>query len=259
MSLVQPRELARTESQAAQAAGYPSVSRYRQQCEFVFKGIPLAGKRVLDVGCGRGAFVLWAAINGAELALGVEPEAAGGQTGSLGALERSIRSLGLTNAVARSSRLEDLTPDADGRFDVIVLFNTINHLDEAAVCRLHESAAAQERYASLLTRLWDLTSGQGVVIVADSGSKNLWRTLGRRPRFVRSLEWEKHQQPGVWSAVFSRLGFEIMDLRWSPVYPTPWLTGNRVGQWALWSHFVLRFVKPGLAAAADAQGRGRSG
>ncbi len=46
----------------AKEVEYKSTARYRSRAEFLFADIQLAGKRILDVGCGRGEFALWAAM-----------------------------------------------------------------------------------------------------------------------------------------------------------------------------------------------------
>ena len=57
---------------AAEATGYSSgPARYRARAEFLFSGIQLAGKHVLDVGCGAGAWAIWAGLNGAASVLGI--------------------------------------------------------------------------------------------------------------------------------------------------------------------------------------------
>jgi predicted RNA methylase len=60
---------------ASTAVGYRSPARYVARARFLFDAVDLHGKRVLEVGCGRGAWVVWAALHGASHVLGLEPEA----------------------------------------------------------------------------------------------------------------------------------------------------------------------------------------
>jgi len=222
-------------------AGYATGARYRMRGSFLFDGIPLAGAHVLDVGCGRGAWSMWAALHGAQRVVGIEPGADGSSQGSLDALRRSIGILGIEKQVeARSEFLHKLRrPDVP--YDVVVMHNVINHVDEEAVIVLHQDREAWRKYVTLLQ---DLRSRMRVgcwLIVADCARDNLWPRLGLTSPFVPTIEWHKHQNPDTWIEVFSQAGFRKVDLRWSPLQPFPRLTANWLVQYLTCSHFVLRF------------------
>src|SRR5579862_744760 len=59
---------------AARLVGYASAKRYRNRGSFLFQGIPLQTASVLEVGCGKGAWAIWAALNGAARSVGIDPE-----------------------------------------------------------------------------------------------------------------------------------------------------------------------------------------
>ncbi len=221
--------------------GYKSADRYTSRCEFLFRNIPFSQKRFLDVGCGRGAFCLWAAIKGADYVLGIEPEASGSTSGASVGFRQAIKELDLGKRVfAEAVRLQDLQAPAR-LFDIAVLFNVVNHLDEDAVVRLAHDSAAVGKYVSILAHLRSLVIRDGYIIVADCGRSNFWNGLGLRSPIAPTIEWRKHQNPEVWVAVFARAGFVLHDLRWSSLYPWRRLTGNRLVQYLTTSHFVLRF------------------
>jgi cyclopropane fatty-acyl-phospholipid synthase-like methyltransferase len=225
---------------AARRVDFRNGRRYRARAGFVFDGIDLGGRRVLEVGAGKGAFALWAGLHGASRVLAIEPEADGSEAASFGALAESVELLGLTGTVeARSAFLEDLSP-ADGPFDVVVLYDVINHLDETATTGLHEGGAAATAFDRILGHLRSLVADGGTVVVADAARNNLWDRLGLRSPLSPAIEWEKHQQPEVWATAFERAGFTRRDIRWSPLYPFGRLSANRLVQYATASHFVLR-------------------
>src|SRR4030095_15626125 len=137
---------------AARLVGYANRSRYVFRGNFLFDGIPLNGAHVLEVGCGTGAWAIWGALHGASRVLGIEPQDAGSSENSLSLLRQNIEELRLNDRVeAQSYCLQDL-PDFGGLFDVIVMYNVVNHLDEDAVQILHKERNAFERYVSLLRK-----------------------------------------------------------------------------------------------------------
>lgn len=224
--------------EAAPLVGYGNGRRYAARGRFLFEGIELDGRHVLDVGCGRGAWTVWAAINGARRVVGIEPEADGSTTGVRQMLASTLRTLGLEGkACVRSQPLEQLTA-ADGLFDVVIMFNVINHLDEAAVLDLHRDRRSFDRYVAILERSRELMKPGAWMIVADCGRHNLWRRLRVRSPVAPTIEWYKHQEPDVWRDVFNAGGFQCVDLRWSPLGG---IRANRFMQYLTASHYVLRF------------------
>jgi len=221
--------------------GYQGLNRYQAKATFLFKDIPLEGRRVIDIGCGTGTFALWAAVHGAKYVLGIEPESAGGTGGTLERFQSIIADLELEDQVeAKDLLLQDL-PVPEERFDVCVMYNVINHLDEEAVAHLHEDWAAVKRYLHILQHLRQIMTANGLLIVADCARSNFWPAVGLKPPLARTIEWKKHQNPKTWIDIFSRVAFHCQDLRWSPIYPLGRFCANRLFQYFTRSHFVLRF------------------
>ena len=225
---------------AGRLVGYATGSRYRVRGESLFADIPLVGKHVLDVGCGTGAWSIWAALCGAQRVVGIEPGADGSSQGSLDALRRSISALGIENKVeARSEFLHEIRmPDTP--YDVVIMYNVINHLDEDAVVILHRDDEARRKYVTQLQTLRSRMRVGGWLIVADCARDNLWPLLGLRSPLAPSIEWHKHQNPDTWSEVFSQANFRTVDRRWAPLQLFPRLTANWLIQYLTCSNFIMR-------------------
>jgi SAM-dependent methyltransferase len=85
------------------------------------RALPLAGKRVLDIGCRDGLFSLEAERLGAAEVVGVDNDLSRGSTELLlPYLESRVRMHGMN--------LYDLTPGSFGKFDVIVFAGVLYHL-----------------------------------------------------------------------------------------------------------------------------------
>jgi cyclopropane fatty-acyl-phospholipid synthase-like methyltransferase len=225
---------------AARRSGYANEFRYRTRGQSLFNGVLLAGAHVLEVGCGTGAWSLWAALHGAERVVALEPETDGSTSGTLATLRRSIGMLGLEEKVVASEQfLQDL-PRQQRPFDVVVMYDVINHLDEEAVTRLHHDRAAFDRYVAAFQKLHEQMRTGGWLIVADCARNNFWNQLGQKSPFAPPIEWHKHQNPQVWIDVLQSAGFTFSDLAWSPLQPFPRATSNWLVQYLTCSHFVLR-------------------
>jgi SAM-dependent methyltransferase len=216
--------------------------RYTIYVERLFDGVGLAGRRVLDVGGGSGLISFYAAARGASVVC-LEPTA----DGSNPQMEADYQRLEAQLADAVQVRLDRRTfqaLDAEaGSFDVLVLHNAVNHLDEAACQALPDSAVARRTYADLFSRLRELSRPGGDLILSDCSRLNLFGVLRIRNPFVPEIEWHLHQQPRVWADLLREAGFIEPRIRWNPMTragrPGEWLLANWLGAFATQSHFTL--------------------
>jgi SAM-dependent methyltransferase len=223
----------------AQILGFRSYGQYKGQAEFLFEGISFCEKTFLDIGCGNGAFALWAGINGGKYVLGIEPESSGSTKGSLEIFRGIVSDFGLQQRVQADNKfLQDIK---NKTFDIILMHNVINHLDEEAVQRLHFDSTAQKKYVKILTGLRKLITNNGQLIIADCGRYNFWNMIGLKSPFAPGIEWEKHQQPKVWIPIFEQAGFGFNDLRWRPVRVIGKIGANKLFHFFTITHFVIRF------------------
>jgi hypothetical protein len=194
------------------------------------------------VGCGTGEFCLWAAMNGATHALGIEPEIDGSTSGSLKTFHEMITKLQLGSVVRASNQLlESIVGQKP--FDIVLLYNVINHLDELSVQNLPNDQKAVVKYLDYIEMLWSLIHPDGILILADCARSNFFGNLGLKSPFVPTVEWKKHQDPTIWLDLFMRKGFSLWDMRWSSLYPFGKLSENYVVHFFTKSHFVLRMKK----------------
>lgn len=220
--------------------GYKSTARYVARANFLFDTLNLQGKRVLEVGCGKGALVAWAALQGAAFVLGLEPEEDGSVSGSYNTLKKVVSRLSLDTVEISPTRLDNLSSSEP--FDIVILYNVINHLDENAVMNLHTNPASYDIFLKIAERIKSVTARKGVLILADAARSNLWGDLGVRSPFARTIEWTKHQNPTTWQRLFEHAGFKMLDLRWSYLYPLGKWSSNFLIHYITSSHFAMRFI-----------------
>jgi len=227
-------------SAVSRQLGYRSNERYKARSEFLFDGISLAGKRILEIGCGDGAFCIWAALQGADYVLGIEPEAEGSTSGSSRKFNDLIRQYDLKNTELKNCYLHGL-PIPEKKYDVILLYNVINHLNEEAVKVMHQNAQAYNLYKDIINGFTQFINKDSILILGDCARTNMWNMLGLKSPFASNIEWHKHQNPNQWIKLFKDAGFGLYDLRWSPLYPLGRLSSNWLVHFLTVSHFVLRF------------------
>lgn len=223
-----------------------SRDRYLNLVDSVYRHVDLKGARVLDIGCGVGTLAFAAAALGAETVIGLEPEMDGSTEGVVKTGMRLSEDLKMNNVDLRECALEDFSFE-EGPFDVIVMYNVINHLDENACIHLQEDPAAREKYRVLLTDLFERIRPGGTLIVADCARHNLFADLNVKNPMAPTIEWEEHQDPTVWVELLSECGFHKGQIWWNPLYRLRVLgplIRNKVGAYLTNSHFVFQVERP---------------
>lgn len=234
---------------AVKAGHWRSERRLLNNLDYLFREVPLTGRRFLDVGGGAGLFCAAARAMGAARAVCVEPGGAGASN--------FIRTVAAQGAAAgdswgieyEASTLEDYHSESGSRcqFDVILLHNVINHLDEEACIRLHRDEQARQRYGEKLQLLHDIAAPGAHLIICDCARNNLWSDLHLPNPLMRSIEWHKHQNPGLWRSLLGEGGWKHRATDWTTpnLLGRPGrLLGNALCSYFLFGHFRLLFCRP---------------
>ena len=221
-----------------------SGENYRYYLSQITRGVDFAGKRVLDIGGGGGNLSLYAVSQGAALGVCLEPEAHGSSVGMHETFERTAAILH-TGDRARlvCETIQDFVWDGE-HFDLILLHNSINHLDEQATERLHRDEKARETFRAIFRKIGDLAVPGARMLIADCDRYNVWRVApGVTNPFAPTIEWHTHQPPERWAAVARAGGFETERVIWTSLNtlrePGRLLLGNRLAAYLLRSHFAM--------------------
>ncbi|MGN6497653.1 MAG: class I SAM-dependent methyltransferase [Tsuneonella sp.] len=221
---------------------------WMRRVQHTFAGIDLRGRRVLDVGSGLGWASYYAAAMGAERVVSVEPEADGSH-GTMLETAAALRSeLGLEDTV----EIVPTTLEEAGlseQFDVVVLINSINHMNEPACVVLDRSEDARSQFRDMLAPVRDSCAPGGRLVVTDCTNRNLFGDLGVKSPMCPTIEWEKHQPPKVWVSLLRELGFTEPRVTWTP-HPRlglfgPLLAAHPLLAYVFNSHFRLTMRRAG--------------
>lgn len=225
---------------------FPTESNLVFHQQWLFDGVDFEGKTVLDIGAGAGVNGFYAACNGARDVLCVDPEADGSTGGATEKFARIRKRLGLDNIRLESAYFQSFDA-GDRKFDVILLHNSINHLDETACINLLTDDAARSSYRLIFEKIAALSNPGATLILCDCSRYNFFAALGLRNPVMPTIEWDKHQAPEVWAQLLGEAGFVNPRIRWSSFNRLgsagERFLGNKVAAYFLKSHFCLTLQK----------------
>jgi SAM-dependent methyltransferase len=223
-----------------------SKGNLRFQNDFLWKEIDFKGKRVLDIGGGSGLLSIYAACQGAKYVICIDPEGPGSSNGVNEKFLKASRSLELNNISLKQVTLQSF--ESDGMlFDIIIMYNSINHLDETACINLLSDESSKSIYRGLFSKIYDLSDNGAKLIICDMSRNNFFSLLKIKNPFAPTIEWHKHQAPEVWAKFLSEIGYRNPVIRWSSFNSLrslgSILFGNKLMSYFLSSHFCLTMKK----------------
>ena len=226
---------------------YPNRGNLQFHLKTLFKDIVLENRRVLDIGGGSGLHSFYAACMGAREVVCLEPETEGSRSGMEAKFRKLSGILEFNHVRFEPVTFQAFEP-AGRQFDIILLHNSINHLDENACINLLNDETSKSIYLNMCSKLSALASSGAKLIVCDCSRYNFFALLRIKNPFAPTIEWHKHQAPKVWVDLLSQVGFVSPRVRWISFNtlrsPGRVLLGNRLLSYFLRSHFRFTMEKP---------------
>jgi SAM-dependent methyltransferase len=183
--------------------------------ERIFRGVDFAGKRMLDIGGGRGVFSYYAGCMGASDVVCLEPQGAGSSVDMNETFRATGAQLGgMPNVRLVVDTIQHYDP-GDERFDIVLSHASINHLNEDACIRLHRDAGARDAYRNIFRKIAGMCNPGAVLIACDVSRVNFFGHLGMVNPLAPTIEWHKHQPPSVWAALLTEAGFGDPHVTWN--------------------------------------------
>lgn len=226
---------------------YTNIYRLKNHLTYMFGDNVLFEKKVLDVGGGFGLLTLFAAASGAS-AICLEPEFDGSSKGMIQTFHQLNTNLDLRfgNAEIQTEVFQNYK--TDDIFDIVVLSNSINHLDEAATVSIQSDPDARHRFIEIFKKMYAMMKPGGKLIITDCTRYNFFNDIKMISPIMPTIEWDKHQSPYVWLTLLSQVGFEKISIKWSsPNFLGKigrLVLGNKLAAYFLFSHFRIEVKKP---------------
>ena len=209
----------------------------------LFDGVPLAGKRVLEIGSGRGLLSLYLALRGARVT-SLEPEMAGSTSGTLAIQQARCQELGLSVECVNA----DFNDWHDPRdFDIVLMRSVINHLYPTTK-HARWDKATWDGNVTMLGLVRNKLAPGGVFVAYDASRWGFFlmaRNYVRQPwKKVRtSVNWRHHQNALTWAKMLKAVGFSHVERDYTVPYPMrsiSFLLRNGFASFWLKGAFVIR-------------------
>lgn len=203
---------------------YSNKSNLKFRLKYIFDKVDLTNKKVLDVGGGAGLLTFYAAVEGAKKVVCLEPEFDGSKSNMIKKFNEFKSALSTTFPIEHLPlTLQSYVKQApDNEYDVIILHNSINHLNEEACINFKRDVRSYNIYKRIFIEVYKKVSTGGKLIVADCSSENFSNAIGAKCYFNPTIEWHKHQRPETWIKLLEEIGFRNPKIAWS--------TPNRLGK-----------------------------
>ena len=228
------------------ALGHFSTSkRLSFKMSNIFSGINFNDRRVLDVGAGIGLASFYAAASGSKEVVSLEPQYDGGHNSMNTNFVKLQDSLGYSNILLINNSFHNF--QSKHKFDIIISINSINHLDEIACSKLHRDNQARKIYLNHFLKFYDFLTNNGILIISDCSRYNFYNMFKFRNPFTKSIDWNIHQSPSIWTHIAQEANFKAKRVAWSSYnrlgYIGKLLLANFLCSFFFNSHFTLYFVK----------------
>lgn len=216
--------------------------KFQFYLKYLFKNVDPTGLRVLDIGAGTGIFSLYLSILGAKSITALEPELDGSSKAMVETFKSLAEELGINN-IKIEKEVFQKTNFEDGSFDLILLHNSINHLEEEACTHLKTDKACKAVYLNLFKKMNKLLSADGLVIMADATRYNFYDALHMSNPFCPGIGWEVHQSPFMWGKLMEQCGFNKSRINWTSISQFGEIgrlfLSNVIASYFLMSHFSM--------------------
>ncbi len=225
---------------------YASKDNLRFKYEQLFGNIDFKGKNVLEIGGGFGVFCFYASVQGAKWVVNLEPEGEGSKSGYIEKSKTLKAALGVNNVELINNTFQDYNP-LDKKFDIILLYNSINHLNEKACIDLRTDSNSWDTYKNIFKKIYLLSNTDAKIIICDCSNINFFPCLGLENPIDKKIEWHKHHSPNVWIKLLKECGFCNPTISWTTFNSFGklgrLLFGNMYVSFFLISHFCLKMEK----------------
>jgi SAM-dependent methyltransferase len=205
---------------------------------------PLSGKRVLEVGCGKGEVSLYLALfSGARSVVALdEALGEGAPVGVNQALRDAMPLFGVDNLTVIDA---DIMRNgfSDGTFDIIIANNALHHINDSGL--ISDNPSIRNNYVNMFIKLKHLLAANGILSFYEYSRLSFWRWSPIKFKW-KVIDWELHPTRGEWLSVIQKAGFSVQSCNYCIPYPLRHfekLLANPFAQFMLTPSFIFTALK----------------
>jgi hypothetical protein len=212
----------------------------------IFKGIDLNSKRLLDIGGGNGLASIWSLIQGGcKEAIVLDPFDSGSNSHMFQQYQKMKQVSGVGDRLQLHNGTLQNFGFNKGIFDIVLMHNSINHINEEMIPLLKFSKKAQNIFIEEFKLIRSRMTSNAILIVSDCSNRNFFGDMGIKNPIAPTINWAIHQSPTVWSSIIKSSRFKHVRTVWTTRRELGrfghFILGNKVGAYLTNSHFVMIF------------------
>jgi SAM-dependent methyltransferase len=188
------------------AAGAFEIFQYHMHCQF--GGLNLTGKRILEIGCGKGAVSLYLALfSQAKSVYATDAnEGNGAEAGVLNRLEEGLRRFSAGNlSLLQLDILQNSFPRE--AFDVVIGNYCLHHIAPSGA--RSRDPGVRNAYLCLFAELRRILAPWGILSLREVPGNSFWRYSPIRLR-QRQIDWSLHPSLPEWLSMARQGRFRVV-------------------------------------------------
>ena len=221
---------------------YEPLDAFLFHAQEQLKGISLMGKKVLEIGCGRGAFSIYMALLGnAEKVIALdEAEGFGSDGRYFHQLGEIIHKYAISNLDTRKADITK-TSFPENTLDLIVANFSIHHVIRSSGY-IFKDTKAQKDIINLFESLNRYLKEGGQIVLREMSRINFWRFIPYQWK-MSHIDWEIHPTLKEWLWVLTTSGLKDISYAFlTPYFLAKWpsrMIRNRFSNFFFSSSFYL--------------------
>lgn len=165
------------------------ADRFLYHFEQQFEGIECVGKKILDIGCGKGltSVALACLMDNVNVTAIDEYEGVGHNKENYEIFEKTLEKHDIKNV--NLSKMDFLKNDfQDGEFDIIVANHSLHHIIRTNKY-ISNDRETEVAWIALFEEIKRILNKKGILIIKEGTRSSIWRILPIRLKFI---DWEIH-------------------------------------------------------------------